>query len=413
MIDPEKKFQRFGKYLLLDHLVDGGMAEIYRARELAEDISQIVADKIIAIKVIRQQYSQDPSFKQMFLNEIKAAFGLVHPNISQTYNYGEFNKKLFTVLEYVHGKNLNQYLKVFKKNDIVFPVEIVVFIASQVCLGLDYAHKFTDKLTGQKLNLIHRDISPHNIMLDYDGQVKVIDFGIAKAETNTDETKAGTIKGKVAYLAPEYLQEEGKIDHRYDQFAVGLVMWELLTGKRVFEGNNEMAIVKKVYECKIPASSEFNPNVPKELEQILDIALDKNPNNRYEDMNQFSRALTKFLYSTFSDFNQSDVATFLKPIFQKEIDTQDSTLQGFGQIDLAPYCNDLKAENEGSLSSSDDLTNPEVDLAGNTRKTSEDGTGSSSIPGDTKKRIFGQTSLTNASDTKISPFIKKMRDTKK
>ena len=413
--DQSGNYARFGKYLLLDHLVDGGMAEIYRARELADNISKIVADKIVAIKVIRKQYSADAEFKRMFLDEIKVAFALIHPNISQTYNYGELTGKLFTVMEYVHGKNLHQFLKQLRKEKKVFPIEIAVYITAQICQGLDYAHKFTDKLSGKKLQLIHRDISPHNIMMDYDGMIKVIDFGIAKADTNTEKTQAGTIKGKVSYLAPEYLQEGTTIDHRYDQFAVGLVLWELLTGKRVFSGENDMAILKKVFDCKIPAPSAINPNVPRELEAILGKALSKDPNNRFEDMDKFNRALSKFLNITYSDFSSGDVAKFITTNFSQEILDQQNKLQSFGSIDLTPFCNDYKAEIEGKPSSADVPVDPKKNLLGGKGPLHKisDGSGSNTEPGtDTQKRVFGQTTITDVNDKTISPFIKKMRKIK-
>ncbi|MFZ8934284.1 MAG: serine/threonine protein kinase, partial [Bacteriovoracaceae bacterium] len=197
----DKKYSRFGRYLILDHLVDGGMAQINRARFLGEQ-----ADKVVAIKMVRSQFSQDPEFKKMFMDEIKVTFDLIHPNIVQTYDYGIHNDQLFVAMEYCDGRNLKQYLDKLTEKKFVFPVEISVYIITQVCQGLHYAHTKSDKLTGKTSNIIHRDISPHNLMLTFDGAVKVIDFGIAKAETNSESTQAGTIKGKLSYLAPEYLE---------------------------------------------------------------------------------------------------------------------------------------------------------------------------------------------------------------
>ncbi|HLE12218.1 MAG: hypothetical protein A2504_13795 [Bdellovibrionales bacterium RIFOXYD12_FULL_39_22] len=412
----EGVYKRFGKYLLLDHVVDGGMAELYMARELAENVEKIVADKVVAIKVIKKQFSEDPNFKKMFLDEIKIAFGLVHPNIAQTYNYGELSGKIFTVLEYVHGQNLQQINKSLKKKSLSFPIEMAVYIAAQICQGLDYAHKFTDKLSGKKLNLVHRDISPHNVMLDYDGMVKVIDFGIAKAETNTEATQAGTIKGKVSYIAPEYLVEGGKIDHRYDQFAVGLVLWETLAGRKVFSGENDMAILKKVFECKVPAPSSFNPNVPKELEAILAKALSRDPNNRFPDMDQFGRHLTKFLHVKYPDFTTNDLGQFLQNNFSSEVVEAREKLKVFGKIPLRPFCEDLKAEIEGRPSSADAPSLPNTNLLGQdattSRKLSSGSNTDSAIGSSTQRRIFGQSSVTDTSDKTISPFIQQMRTKK-
>ncbi|MBL6989545.1 MAG: serine/threonine protein kinase [Bacteriovoracaceae bacterium] len=389
-----KKLKRFGKYLLLDHLVDGGMAEIYRSRELAESVEQMVADKIVAVKVIRRQYSQDEKFKTMFIDEIKVAFGLTHPNIAQTYNYGEKDGKLFAVLEYIHGKNLNEFIKALQEHKKCFPIDVAVYITSQICLGLDYAHKFVDKLTGKRQHLIHRDISPHNVMLDYDGQVKVIDFGIAKADTNTEQTQAGTIKGKVAYLAPEYLMENIKLDPRYDQFAVGLTLWEMLFGRRLFVGDNDMAVIKSIYDCKIPKPTSLLKNFPKELENIILKSLSRNRDDRYKEMSEFNKVLTKFLYSNFHDFHPGQVKDFLHKSFKEEITAQGQRLKAFGEINLAPYCKDLKEELEGVRQ---EHTTNDDQLANADSK--------SAIP----TRAFGATSLTDLKDKTISPFVLKMR----
>ncbi|HLT22693.1 MAG TPA: serine/threonine-protein kinase, partial [Bacteriovoracaceae bacterium] len=274
----EKKFQRFGKYLILDHLVDGGMAKICRARFLGEQ-----ANKVVAIKMVQPQFSNDEAFVRMFQDELNITFGMLHPNIMQVYDYGKTDGQLYTAMEYIHGANLKQYLDRLKERKKAFPVEASCYIISQVCLGLHYAHTFTDKLTGKPYNIVHRDISPHNIMLTYDGAVKVIDFGIAKAETNSEATQAGTIKGKLSYLAPEYL-DGLELDCRYDEFAVGITLWELLCSRKLFQAANDLAVLKQIQQCKIIPPSEINPTVPKELDEIVLKALSKDRANRYENL---------------------------------------------------------------------------------------------------------------------------------
>lgn len=330
------KFERFGKYLILDHLVDGGMAKICRARFLGEQ-----ANKIVAIKMVQQQFSKDPSFVQMFEDEINVTFGLLHPNIVQMYDYGMVNSQLFTAMEYVDGANLKQYLDRLKERKCVFPEEISVYIISQVCQALHYAHTFTDKLTGKPFNIIHRDISPHNIMLTYDGAVKVIDFGIAKADSNSEATQAGTIKGKLSYLAPEYL-DGLELDPRYDEFAVGITLWEMLTGRKLFTAANDLAVLKQIQACKIPPPSKFNPHVPKELDNIVLKALSKDRNTRYEDMDKFNRALVKFLYQNYPDFNATDLNSFAEQLFDTEISSDRKKFVEYGKIDIVPYLQDLK-----------------------------------------------------------------------
>ncbi len=337
----ETKRERFGRYLILDHLVDGGMAKICRARFLGEQ-----ADKVVAIKMVQPQYSADEAFKTMFMDEIKVTFGLLHPNIIQTYDYGVHKDQLFVAMEYCDGRNLKEYLEKLKERKFVFPVEISTYIISQACQGLYYAHTFRDKLTGEEAHIIHRDISPHNIMLTYDGAIKIIDFGIAKSQKNSEATQAGTIKGKLSYLAPEYL-DGMELDPRYDQFAIGITLWEMLCSRKLFKENNDLAVLKKIQECKIPAPSSINPNVPKELDDIVLKALSKDRSKRYENLDQMNRALMKFLYSKYPDFNSTDLSYFAQELFREEIKKDRVKLFEFGKIDIRPYIDELKKELEG------------------------------------------------------------------
>ena len=337
----EEKRERFGRYLILDHLVDGGMAKICRARFLGQE-----ADKVVAIKMVQPQFSQDEAFKRMFMDEIKVVFGLLHPNIVQTYDYGFQKKQLFVAMEYCDGRNLQEYLNRLRKKKFVFPVEVSVYIISQACQGLHYAHTYTDKLTGKTANIIHRDISPHNIMMTYDGAIKVIDFGIAKSDKSEDKTQAGTIKGKIGYLAPEYI-EGMELDHRYDQFALGITLWEMLCARKLFKGPSDFAILKKIQECEIPPPSSINPKVPKELDEIVLTALNPDRTKRHKNLDQLNRLLIKFLYSNYPDFNSSDLAYFAKGLFKEEIKTDREKLFEYGKIDIAPYLKDLKREMEG------------------------------------------------------------------
>jgi serine/threonine protein kinase len=337
MIDT-KKFQRFGKYLILDHLVDGGMAKICRARYLGEQ-----ANKMVAVKMVQPQFSNDEAFVRMFQDELNITFGMLHPNIMQVYDYGKTNGQLYTAMEYIHGANLKQYLDRLKEKKVVFPVEISCYIISQVCLGLHYAHTFTDKLTGKPYNVVHRDISPHNIMLTYDGAVKVIDFGIAKANTNSEATQAGTIKGKMSYLAPEYL-DGLELDARYDEFAVGITLWELLCSRRLFQASNDLAVLKQIQACKIVPPSQINPSVPKELDAIVMKALSKDRSHRYDNLDQMNRALVRFLYSQYPDFNASDLNTFAEDLFRTEIISDSEKFVEYGKIDTAAYIEEMKKE---------------------------------------------------------------------
>jgi serine/threonine protein kinase len=352
----DNKYQRFGKYLILDHLVDGGMAKICRARYLGEQ-----AKKMVAIKMVQAQFSNDEAFVRMFHDELNITFGMVHPNIMQVYDYGKVNGQLYTAMEYIHGANLKQFLDRIKEKKKVFPVETCCFIISQVCLGLHYAHTFTDKLTGKPCKIVHRDISPHNIMLTYDGAVKVIDFGIAKANTNSEATQAGTIKGKLTYLAPEYL--DGLVlDARYDEFAVGITLWEMLCSRKLFQANNDLAVLKQIQACRIVPPSQINPLVPKELDEIVLKALSKDRSQRYENLDQMNRALVRFLYSTYPNFNPSDLQEFSTDLFKNEISSDDVKFVNYGNIDILPYIQEMKEEENrtGKFKKSDVLITRET-----------------------------------------------------
>ena len=348
--------QRFGKYFILDHLVSGGMAKIYRARFLGEE-----ADKIIAIKMIKPQFSNDEKFKKMFLDELNVIFGFEHPNVINTFDYGMNNDQLFVAMDYCDGKSVNEYINKLKKKKCHIPIDITVNIVSQICRGLHYVHRYRDKLTGKKKDIIHRDISPHNIMLGYEGAVKVIDFGIAKvneeSNSHSDATQSGTIKGKISYLAPEYI-EGAELDHRYDQFATGITLWEMLCGRKLFSGSNNMAILKKIQQCEVPPPSSINPKVNKELDEIVLKSLSRERKERYENMDMFDRALAKFLNKHYPDFHSSDIAYFAESLFKEEIEKDRKKLFEFGKIDIKPYIEEVKREQDKRGENSSDTTSP-------------------------------------------------------
>lgn len=332
----DKYPQLYGNYYVLDHLIDGGMAKICRARFLGEE-----AEKIVAIKMVQEKFSKDKEFKAMFVDELKVSFGLQHPNIAATFDYGEIREQLFVSMEYIHGKNLDQVLRKMQETQRVYPVDVAVFIISKVCEGLGYAHKFTNNLTGETLNIVHRDISPHNIMLTFEGYVKVIDFGIAKASSNQEKTQDGAIKGKVSYIAPEYL--DGKeIDGRYDEFAVGLTIWEMLVGKRVFKAETDILTLRQILECNVPAPSLYNKEIPPELDKIILKALSKDPNDRYPDMEALGRDLVKFLYTAYPDFYEAQLGPFLQELYQDEYDRDCETFRSWGEIDLQTINDQVK-----------------------------------------------------------------------
>lgn len=309
-----QKFETFGKYILLEKIQTGGMAEIYLARRPgASGVS-----KFLAIKRILPQFCEQVEFIDMFKDEAKIAVNLSHANIVSIHEFGMEKNQLFLAMDYVEGRNLRQILNKMKKSGVSFSIEQVLYVIKEVAGGLDHAHRCIDANTGKPLNIIHRDMSPQNIMVSFEGEVKVVDFGIAKAETQLDTTRAGTLKGKFGYMSPE--QAEGQnVDLRTDIFALGIVLWELLANDRLFVANNEINTLRKVRDCQVPSLRKINPNIQPELERIVSKVLAKDRNLRYQTAAALHRELSRFLNRQFPDFSPHDFSVFIKTLFASEI----------------------------------------------------------------------------------------------
>lgn len=308
-----QNFERFGKYILLEKLASGGMAEVYLSKSNgAEGVN-----KFVAIKRILPQYSENPEFVEMFKEEAKIAVNLTHSNIVSIFDFGVERNQFYLVMDYLEGKNLRQITTELKKQNKALTIEQIVYILKEAAAGLDHAHRGVDSSTGKPLNVIHRDVSPQNLMISYDGEVKVIDFGIAKAETQIEATKAGTLKGKYGYMSPE--QADGQsIDSSTDIFSLGIVLWELLANDRLFTASSEAAILRKIRECQIPPIKKLNPSVPAELEKIVHKALAKDKSLRYQTTASFHRDLNRFLNTAYPEFSPHDFAVFMKETFSSE-----------------------------------------------------------------------------------------------
>ncbi|MGK5089957.1 serine/threonine-protein kinase [Bdellovibrionota bacterium FG-2] len=330
--------KKFGRYFLLDQLAQGGMAEIFRARLATID----GAGRLIVIKRIQAGQGENSEFLQMFRSEIKVTMGFNHPNIVQLYDFGEEEQQPYIAMEYLDGKNVRQFLSRFNELKQSFPVELATYVIEQSASGLHYAHAFKDKFSGQPLNIVHRDISPQNILISYEGNVKVIDFGIAKATTNLESTRAGVIKGKPSYLSPEQISGES-LDGRCDLFALGAVLWELLTGKKLFAGESDLAVLKLIESCQtyVKPPSTLNPKVPKELDYIVLKCLAKNRDKRYQTAEELQRALHKFLYSYMAEFNPSDLAYYAKDLFKNDIVEDRKRIQKLNDKAEALLCNEV------------------------------------------------------------------------
>ncbi|MGZ3770203.1 MAG: protein kinase domain-containing protein [Bdellovibrio sp.] len=319
--------EHFGKYILLERLATGGMAEVY----LSKSTGAVGVNKFVAIKRILPQYSDHQEFIEMFKEEAKIAVNLNHGNVVSIYDFGVERSQFFLVMEYVEGRNLRQVLNELKKSNTQFVIEQIVYMIKEVAAGLDHAHRCLDGTTGKPLNIVHRDMSPQNIMISFEGEVKIIDFGIAKAETQLEATKAGTLKGKYGYMSPE--QADGQsIDPRTDIFSLGIVLWELLANDRLFTSNSEAAILRKIRECQIPSIRKINPSVPPELEVIVNKALAKDKSLRYQTAAAFHRDLNRFLNTQFPEFSPHDFSVFMKNAFSTAFLEQRRKLVEFAKI---------------------------------------------------------------------------------
>ena len=331
----EKRYEQFGKYLIIDKLGEGGMAEIYRALYLRE-----MAHKIVVVKKIRGALGQDEKLAKMFLEEVKVTFGFNHPNVAQTLDYGSIDDKPFLVLEYIEGRTLKEFIVKHIKTKKRVSVECAIFIISQVAQGLAYAHNYKNKLTGKSSNIIHRDISPDNIMINYDGSVKVIDFGIAKTEQSAVLTNPGTVKGKLSYLAPEYI--DGKeIDQRFDIFGLGITLWELLALQKLYRPteDNIYLVLKEIKESIVKLPSTKNLKVSPLLDEVTLKALEKEPEKRFKSMDDFNKALSICAKDYNTIFTRERLKQYMSEIFEEEQLQEQKTLEKVGQINVKDYIN--------------------------------------------------------------------------
>jgi serine/threonine protein kinase len=266
--------EEFGPYLVYERLGQGGMATVHRAEKRGVGIR-----KPIALKRLLPHVAADPELVKLFVDEARLASRLHHANVAQTYELGKVGEIFFIAMEYASGPTLTQIVRQSQQAAGEIPLTVTVNILSQVCEALDYAHNLCDE-SGASLRMVHRDVSPANIIVTNTGVVKLIDFGIAKATISSVKTQTGFIKGKFGYIAPEYIS--GKIDKRADLFAVGVVAHELLSGRRLFEGKDDFETLANIRDLRIAPPSKHNPHVTPDLDDIVMTALARDPDQRWQ-----------------------------------------------------------------------------------------------------------------------------------
>jgi serine/threonine-protein kinase len=301
----------YGRFRLTGRIGAGGMAEVFRAVVKGPQ----GWERELVVKRILPTLSGNSEFTKMFIREAKISALLVHPNIVQTFEFGEAEGTYFIAMEGVQGVTLRELLTKLKKEQRAMPFMVIADIAKQVLTGLDYAHTLRGP-DGAPLEIVHQDVSPTNIMLTFNGTVKVLDFGIARAASFAEEeAKKGLIKGKVAYLAPEQVNMQ-PFDHRIDIFALGVVMHEMMTGVRLFQAKNDIAKMRQLLSQPIPPPSAVNAAVPRELDRIVMKALEVDPTQRYQSATAMAQDLERTMIA--ARHSSRDLAKLLRGLFMNE-----------------------------------------------------------------------------------------------
>lgn len=342
--------RQFGKYLLLDQIGTGGMAEIWRARQFGAAGFQ----KTLCIKKILRHLADNDEFVAMFIDEAKIAVSLQHANVVQIYDLGSVQKEYFIAMEYVFGKDLLNLLIRCTHLRIRVPHKLAVFIIAETLKGLESAHTAVDS-RGNALTIIHRDVSPSNVLIGYEGDVKIGDFGVAKARKRESETRSGTMKGKLGYMSPEQVTG-AEIDTRADLFSAGIMLYEMLAMNRLFHGKTELETLMLVRDCDVESALQKLPSgVSPTLRDILRRALARDPKHRYQTATEFLDALLDHLFNEKQRVTTQDMGRFMKSVFAKEIEEELERQKGIDRV-----VESMLAQSGGSLRREGPSTRPPI-----------------------------------------------------
>lgn len=316
---PTQGFEIFGNYVLLKLLASGGMAEVFLARPANSSSN----GRIVVVKRILRHIADNPDFIKMFHAEIRVTLGFNNPHTIQVHDFGEVDLQPYIAMEFIEGKTLKQIAQKFEEKREIIPVPTVLGLIAQAASGLQYAHSFENAVTGESVHAVHRDISPHNLIVSYDGNLKVIDFGVAKAQNAIGErTQTGLVKGKCGYLSPEQLRGM-ELDGRSDLFALGIVAWEMLTSQKLFQqpDDTELQVIKRIEKCDeyVRPPSQFNPEISPEVDAVVMRCLQKNPDDRYPNAGALQEALRQIMRSRYPNYNYSDASHIIRALFETEM----------------------------------------------------------------------------------------------
>jgi serine/threonine protein kinase len=341
----------FGKYHLLERLAVGGMAEVF----LAKAFGAAGFERMLVIKKILPHMSEDEEFIAMFIDEARIASTLSHSNIVQIHELGKEAGDYYIAMEFCHGKDLSRAQEKLIQRKSAMPIPLAVLIASRICEGLEYAHRKADS-QGRGMSIIHRDVSPGNILMTYDGDVKIIDFGIAKAANRMGRTTAGTLKGKFGYMSPEQVRGL-RLDHRSDIFSVGILLYEMLTGERLFGAESDFGTLEKVRNATVVPPTVYNSKIPRALEQVVLRALARQPQERYEWASDMQEDLVRFLMVEGSLTTGKSLAAFMRELFAREIERENEKLSTYRQRGY-PWVEAARADREQQAHERQALSDP-------------------------------------------------------
>ena len=298
----------YGPYRLVERVAVGGMAEVFRAKRSGVE----GFEKTVAVKRILSHLSDNKEFVDMFINEAKVVAGLTHPNIVQIFDLGKIDRSYYIAMEYVPGRDLRTTLRRARERGMPVPHLLTAYIVAKMCAALEYAHRKRDE-AGHPMRIVHRDVSPQNILLSFEGDVKLTDFGIAKAASKATITDKGALRGKLLYMSPE--QAWGNpMDRRSDIFSLGIVFYEMLTGQKPFVGTSETSILDTVRACKVAPPTSIDASIPEKLERVALKALERDPEVRYPDAAEMQRDLERILHEGETP-TPRNVTLFLERLF--------------------------------------------------------------------------------------------------
>ena len=321
------------RYHLIEKLEAGGMAEVF----LGEATSVQGFKKRVAIKRVLPHLASHTNFIGMFLDEARLGARLSHANIVSVFDIGKSDNSFFIVMEFVDGTNLKKIMETLRAKRQPFPLKDVIYIAMEACRGLSYAHELVDD-DGNPVDLVHRDVSPPNILISKRGEVKVTDFGLAKARTQLERTDPGVVKGKFSYLSPEVATGQ-EVDERADIFALGVCIWEMLAGRRLFLGDTDYETVQAVSGAQVPSLVGAHPEVDAQFEAIMMKALARKPADRYRSARELGDALASYLFHHQMKVTPYDIASLVKAALerQKSVPPQPMMIDGMIQEELGRF----------------------------------------------------------------------------